>query len=146
MADKRLNANWYVIYNDINGRKIVPFNIFKHSSFAKDVEELLKSDISRVDFSEKLRRILSYYFWGKCEMEQTMCSWPVYIDGDELARINKEYEDYNTKYGHYPYKINVNPDIGKKYSIYDQVMLNFDVFCDYVWAHKIKVTGRKKII
>lgn len=146
MGNKKLNANWYVIYNDINARKIVPFNIFKHSSFAKDVERLLKSDVSRKDFSEMLRRILGCYFWGKCEYEQTICSCPVYIDGEELARANDEYEDYNTKYGHYPYKINIEPDISEKYSIYDQVMLNFEMFCDYVWAHKIQVTGGKMII
>lgn len=128
---------WNVIYDDINARQIVPFNIFKHSSFAKDVEELLKSDVSRVDFPERLRRILGYYFRGKCEYEQTICSWPVYIDSEELARANNEYEDYNTKYGHYPYKIDIEPDICEKYSICDQVMLNFEIFCDYVWAHKV---------
>lgn len=127
---------WNVIYNDMNARKIVPFNIFTHSSFAKDVEELLKSDVSIVDFMERLRRILGYYFRGKCEYEQTICSWPVYIDSEELARVNNEYENYSARYGRYPYKINIEPDIGKKYSIYDQVMLNFEVFCDYVWTHK----------
>lgn len=127
---------WNVFYNDVNARKIVQFNIFRHSGFAKDVEELLESDASIADFMEKLRQILSYYFRGKCEYEQTVCSWPVYIDGEELMRANNKYENYNIKYGHHPYKINIEPDVGEKYSIYDQVMLNFEVFCDYVWAHK----------
>lgn len=127
---------WHVTYEDINARKIVLFNIFEHSNFAKDVEELLKSDVSIADFMERLRQILSYYFRGKCEYEQTICSWPVYIDSEELARVNDKYEDYNARYGHYPYRINIKPDIGKKYSIYDQIMLNFEVFCDYVWRHK----------
>lgn len=137
---------WSVFYNDVNACKIVPFNIFRHKSFAEDVETLLKSDASMADFMEKLRQILSYYFRGKCEYEQTVCSWPVYIDGEELMRANNEYEGYNIKYGHYPYKINIEPDICEKYSIYDQVMLNFEIFCDYVWAHKIQVTGKEIII
>lgn len=127
---------WFVLYNNINARNIEKYDIFKHGGFAKDVNKLLKQSLTKQDFAEKLRREVQYYFWGRCEMEQVMCSWPVYIDDDELTRVNEEYETYNAKYGHYPYTVNVDPDVCKKICIYDQVMLNFDVFCDYVWKQK----------
>lgn len=137
MAKKECNKlSWNVLYHNVNSRQIEEYNIFKHSSFAKDVEKLLKEDLSERGFAEKLKREVQYYFWGRCEMEQMMCSWPVYIDGDELDRMNKEYEDYNEKYGHYPYKINVCPDVGRKIDIYMQVMLNFNIFCNYVLSFK----------
>jgi hypothetical protein len=127
---------WYVYIYDTNTRKVKEYDIFNHSSFAKDVKELLKYELYWSDFVDRLKRIVQYHFWGRCEMEQVICSWPVYIDGDELARINKEYEEYNEKWGHYPYKINIKPDVGRKIDIYSQVVLNFGSFCDYVLSFK----------
>lgn len=130
------SMTWNVFHHNVNSRKIEEYNIFKHSSFAKDVAELSNQDLTKEDYAEKLRRIVQYYFWSKCEMETIITSWPPYIDGDELVRLSNEYEDYNQKYGHHPYKIDVCLDVGRKIDIYKQVMLNFDVFCDYVWMHK----------
>lgn len=127
---------WNVLYNNFNARKIEEINIFKYSSFAKDVENLLKEDISKDEFADKLRRKLQYCFWSKCEWEVVVTSWPVHIDKEELDRLNFEYEDFNKKYGHYPYKINVAPEVRKKIDIYDQVILNWDIFVNYVWGHK----------
>lgn len=129
---------WYVYIYDVNARKIKEYDIFRHNSFAKDVMDLLKQDLYWADFVDKLKRTVQYYFWGRCEMEQVICSWPVYIDAEELARINKEYEEHNAKWGNYPYKINVTPDVGRKIDIYQQVVLNFGVFCDYVLSFKEK--------
>lgn len=127
---------WNVLCHNINSHKIEEYNIFKHSSFAKDIAELSNQDLTKEDYAEKLKRILQYYFWSKAEHEVVITSWPPYVDGEELSRINKEYEEYNEKWGHYPYKIDICPDVGRKIDIYTQVMLNFDVFCDYVWNYK----------
>lgn len=127
---------WNVFVNDFNLRKIQEYDIFKHSSFAKYVAKLLEQNLSKEEFAEQLRRELQYYFWSKSEHEVVITSWPPHIDGAELDRLNVEYEDFNKKYGHYPYKIDVRLDVGRKIDIYQQVMLNFDVFCDYVWNHK----------
>ena len=127
---------WNVFNEDFNSREIGVYNIFNHCRFAESVKKLLKEKITKEEFAEKLRRELSYNFWAKCEYEVVITSWPPYIDKKELDRLNAEYEEYNTKWGRYPYKINVCPDVGKKIDIYSQVMLNFNVFCDYVWSHK----------
>lgn len=127
---------WNVLYHNVNSQKIEEYNIFKHSSFVKDVKKLSNQDLTKEDYAEKLRHIVRYYFWSKCEMETVITSWPPYIDGAELDRLSTGYEDYNQKYGHYPYKIDIRLDVGRKIDIYQQVMLNFDVFCDYVWKHK----------
>lgn len=127
---------WNVFRENINRKEIVKYNIFNHGGFANEVDELLKEDVSRDEFDEKLRMILFYYFGSKAEYEVVISSWPVYIDKAELNRLNTEYEEYNKKWDHYPYKINVSPEVGKKVSVYDQVMMNLDQFVDYVWSNK----------
>lgn len=127
---------WNVFREDFNRRTIVKYNIFDNYSFTQDVKKLLKEDIPKDKFAENLRRSLFYYFGSKKEYEIVISSWPVYIDKSELDRLNTEYEKYNNKYGHYPYKINVSPEVGEKVDIYSQVMMNWDQFVEYVWSNK----------
>lgn len=127
---------WNVYREDFNHRAIVEYNIFDHSGFAQDANKLLKADIPKDEFAEQLKRSLMYWFGCKLEHEVIISSWPVYIDKAELDRINIEYEEYNNKWGHYPYKINISLDVGKKIDIYSQVMMNWDQFVEYVWSNK----------
>ena len=127
---------WNVFRENINRKEIVKYNIFNHSGFADEVDELLKEEVSKDEFDEKLRRILFYYFGSKAEYEVVITSWVPHISKEELDRLNTEYEEYNNKWGHYPYKINVSPDVGEKVSIYDQVMMNWHCFVDMVWKNK----------
>jgi hypothetical protein len=127
---------WYVYRHDFNKRTIEKWNIFKHGRFTEDVKKLLEDDITKEEFTEELKHKLRYYFWSKCEYETIITSWPCYIDQTELNRLNSDYEESAAKYGHYPYKISVAPDVGEKVDIYSQVMMNFDVFVDYVYGYK----------
>ena len=127
---------WNVYREDFNNKAIVTYNIFDHGGFARDVKKLLEEDITKDEFANQLKRSLMYWFWCKSEHEVVITSWPVYIDKTELDRINAEYEEHNNKWGHYPYKINVSPDVGEKVSIYDQVMMNWHQFIEYVWGNK----------
>ena len=127
---------WYVFRHNFNKRTIEKWNIFDHGSFAEDVEKLLKEDVTKEEFEEKLKRHVMYYYVYKCEWETIITSWPCYINKEELDRLNFEYEDYNKKYGHYPYRLNVAPDVGNKVDVADQVFLNWDHFVNYVWDYK----------
>ena len=127
---------WNVYCESFNNNSIIEYNIFNHKSFAKDVNKLLKENTIKDEFAEQLKRSLRYYFWGKSEYEVVITSWPTYIDKTELDRINIEYEEYSNKWGHYPYKINISPDVGKKIDIYSQVMMNWEQFVEYVWNNK----------
>ena len=129
---------WNVYYESFNNNSIIKYNIFNHKSFAKDVNKLLKENTTKDEFAEQLKRSLRYYFWGKSEYEVVITSWPVYIYRAELDRLNTEYQEYNNKWGHYPYDIDIVPNVGEKIDIYNQVMLNFDIFVDYVWSNKNK--------
>lgn len=97
---------WNFIRYNINSNKIETFNIFKHYSFKKEVDEILKTAKSREEFDDRLNRALMYYFWCKSEWEVLITPW--------LGNREKEV----------------------KVDVYWQVMNNKDKFFDYVWSFK----------
>lgn len=98
---------WNVFYHDINKQEIVTFNIFKHDTFNNYVKKHLKECSDKEEFAEALKRELKYYFWAKSEYEVIISPW---VGGR------------NTK------------DV--KIDICRQVMMNWDIFVDYVWNSK----------
>lgn len=125
--------NWYVYREIFNRQLIEKYNIFDHCGFRKDVKDAAKVAQTKEAFAELVQYSLRYYFWCKSEYETVITSWPPYISREELNRINTEYAEYESKWGHYPYYINISPVIGEKVDIYSQVMLNWDAFIDYLW-------------
>lgn len=100
---------WNVFWYNYNHKRIEIINIFSLSStFRKDIDELMKEKCSKKDFEERLVKILMYSFWCKSEFEITVGAWVAPNDTDTNKRVD----------------------------IYDQVMLNFDKFLDYVWSQK----------
>lgn len=129
---------WNVYYNNVNKRTIEKWNIFNHGRFAEDVEKLLEEDVTKEEFAKELKHKLRYYFWSKCEYETIITSWPCYIDQTELNRLNADYEESAAKYGHYPYRLSVDLEVGEKIDVADQVAMNWNIFVDYVWSYKEK--------
>lgn len=115
---------WNVYMGDFNSGYIKEFNIFRHVSFLDDVcktvkkyRQILKKEgtFDRAAFAEELRHQLMYYFWCKCEYEIILDHWP------PSDRTN-----------------------ARKVDIYEQVLLNFDVFTDYVWGHREELLKCRK--
>lgn len=96
---------WNVYVENINAQRIEVYNIFQHSSFKKDVLNAYKEYKNDFEqFSEKVRKSLMYHFWSKCEWEIILSDWP------PSNNFKKE-----------------------KIDVYDQVMLNWNIFIYYVW-------------
>jgi hypothetical protein len=125
---------WFV-YNERNG-KIEPYNIFNHSCFVKYVKQHIKNCDIKEDFEQVLKSELRYYFWCKAECELVITSWTARINMNELDRLNAEREEFFKRNDKDPYSLYVIPTIAEKIDVYDQVMLNWDVFVDYVWDNK----------
>lgn len=108
---------WNVYVGHFNRRTIEIFNIFNHSRFLEDIKKIARAykDTQREEFCEHMRKELLYYFWSKCE-------WEVIID-------------------HWPPKADFHD---KKVDVYEQVRLNWEPFCDYVWAHRAVLRRREK--
>ena len=90
----------------MNRGEVEATNIFDHWKFDEDVQTDLRKCQSKNDFADRFRRNLMYHFWSKCEHETIVSSWPY----TEKAAL--------------------------KIDIYQQVMLNFEIFCDYVWSKR----------
>lgn len=135
---------WYVFYKELNKNKIVKFDIFQHGRFKKDIEELLKENISKEEFEEKLDDNLRYYFWCKSEYEVVLTSWPPYLTKEELLLTNDRFLKDCEKYGDKVYKVNIKPEVAEKIDIYQQVKLNWDVFVEYIWKHKAPINQNER--
>ena len=98
---------WNVFYHNVNKQKIETFNIFEHYSFNESVKKILKKCNDKKEFAKELKFELMYYFCSKSEWEIIIFPW--------CGRLE-------------------NIDI--KVDVYDQVMLNWDVFVDYCWSNK----------
>lgn len=78
---KRINnqevvlIEWYAFYHDINRRKIIKWNIFEHSTFRDKVEDILKENLTKEEFSAQLKKELMYYMWSKSEYELILHPW-----------------------------------------------------------------------
>lgn len=140
--DKKNILMWNVLVEDINRKEIVSYNIFDHVRFVtalvKDYNKL-KRDKTLEDFEtafvERIKSNLMYYYWSKAEWEVVVTSWPPYMSLEEVDRVNNEISKYEKEYGHKPYTAHFSPVIGEKIDVYDQVMLNWDMFVEYVLSH-----------
>lgn len=135
---------WNVYCEDWNNKSIKPWNIFKHSSFRAEVDRFMdaaKHGLNRENFEAEIKRYLMYYFWGKAEHEIILTSWPPHIDAQrELPRLVKEKEEATAK-GHNRYYLDVHLPVAEKIDIYDQVMMNWKHFIDYLWNEKENNNG-----
>ena len=69
-----MKPNWLVLYFDSNNQIFRGFDIFSHSSFAKEFSELKKDNFE--SFQTDLMNLIKYYFWAKCEYELVLGDWP----------------------------------------------------------------------
>lgn len=99
---------WNVYIYNINKKRIEPFNIFNHYGFIGNVQKAVSKYKNKYDFESQLRSELFYHYWSKSEWEVIIAPW---CGGD---RENDAI----------------------KVDVYSQVILNWDLFVDYVWEHR----------
>ena len=116
---------WNVYKKEWNENKLEVFNIFEHSLFWEEIQKLKKKykRDNNINLKERVRIYLFYYFGSKCEYEITLTSFPVYIDKEEIDKIKKSENKYCE---------NIDLQVEKKVDIYEQVMMNYDIFFDYL--------------
>ena len=110
------SLTWNVYVSDFNRKIITSHNIFNHGGFVEDCQKAYKKHKDDRDaFLEEVRRSLMYWYWSKCE-------WEIIID-------------------HWPHRDNAREE---KIDVYDQVMLNWPVFSEYVWNNRDEFKVRRK--
>jgi hypothetical protein len=102
---------WNVFCENFNRKSIEVYNVFNHYGFLKDCIEISqKLSDDEENFKDQIKRSLMYFFWSKCEWEIILSDWPP----------SKKFND-------------------KKVSVYDQIMLNWDIFIDYIWNNRLEL-------
>ena len=114
-----MNVNRELTYNvyeeDFNRKEIVVRNIFTHQSFYDSLVKIKKEcKDDFAAFSDRVQKSLMYYYWSKCEYEIILSGWPPKDDFKQ-----------------------------EKVDIYSQVMLNWDIFIQYLWGNKNLIKTRK---
>ena len=113
---------WNVYIENVNANRIEVYNVFKHGGFLKRCKEALSEWMYNFGFpddmgrlAEDIRVTAQYYFWSKCEWEIVLSGWP---PSDRTQN--------------------------KKIDVYDQLMLNFRRFFDYIWEHRYDILESKE--
>lgn len=134
---------WNVFVEDINARKIEVHNIFDHHRFMEDLVDIKKEVMNdRNAFADKVRTSLMYFYWSKCEWEVVVTSWPPYVNGSEIGKLEFERNNAIENYGGF-IRASVNLETDKKIDVYDQVMMNWDVFIEYLWNNRYLIKKPK---
>lgn len=108
---------WNVYVGDFNARTVRSYNVFDHGGFVDDLKKASrKHGEDRGAFEEEMRRSLMYWYWSKCEWEVVVSHWPPLDDGKGDIKVD----------------------------VFDQVWMNWRLFCDYVWEHRGKLRKGKK--
>ena len=127
---------WNVFVENINDRKIEVHNVFNHHSFMKDLIKINKKHKDDFyNFAKEVKHTLMYHYWSKSEWEVVVTSFPPYINEKEFLRLNLERDERIQKYGRF-IRESVNLETGKKVDVYDQVMMNWDHFINYLWENR----------
>lgn len=104
MANNAL-PQWFVYYHSHMDRKIKSLDIFGHVAFAEKFEKIRLKKLPKEEFAKEVRSILFYHYNSKFEYEVLISSLSEYRNRDEEIKVD----------------------------IYSQVMLNWDVFIDYIY-------------
>lgn len=108
----KYNLSWYVYRQDLNSGKIAPWDIFEHGRFRQDIIELL--------IAKRLNENMDKVDFAKDVKSDLMY---YFWSKAEYEIILKNW---------------IGKDCEIKIDVYDQVMLNFDKFVDYLLRVKRK--------
>lgn len=117
--------SWYVYMYNHEKKTIEKKDIFKGGHWEIVIDALMHQSYTKDDFAAKLKQKFMSHYWSRCEYEIVLTSWPTYISHEELERLKKEDND-NTRYP-------VNLTVANKIDVFDQLLMNWPQFVDYIW-------------
>ena len=86
---KQVDFEWYVLNENRNTHKIVPYNIFNNIRVNERTNELCaryKKELTFEMFVEELRKIIQYQEWSRCEYEIMVNG--LFNDDDKWQKID----------------------------------------------------------
>ena len=148
--EDKSNLVWNVII--INNGDCEVRNIFEYNwPFLENGLLVAKKKHSKdyKKFADHIRNWLQYEYWSRVQYEMVISGWPSKAlykkDMDdlnralqaEIARCKQNGWDETRAYVHAPM------DNAKRIDVYQQIMINWDRFIQYVWDNKRLITKKK---
>ena len=127
-------CKWYVYRENFNKKTIEKFNIIT-KDFIDKFKQWKKDYVTKESVAAQIESYLMYYYWSKSEYEIVLTSFPPYIKCEELHYLIKRRDKHFEEWEDYPNVLIPQLTVEEKIDIYDQVMLNWDAFIDYVWEN-----------
>ena len=136
-----MNLKWNVLYHDFNSDSFKYYNILERGGFSMYICKHLKESATKMEFAEKIKSELRYYFWSKAEWEIVVTKkdnriiiapWCGSKNMPELDVTEDKEFDWPLFYDWIAYK-KYAVDGAIKIDVFDQVMFNFIEFVNYVW-------------
>lgn len=121
---------WNVFLYDINRNEIQSWNIFNHGRFTVDMIKCLDTCRDKLEFTTELKRDVMYYFGFKVEYETCITEPFPCVTKQEIERLAAEDVQYRE---------HVNLECGKKIDVYQQIMMNYRHFIDYLWSNRERI-------
>ena len=164
---------WNVYKEDVNSKEIEIYNVFNHGGFIEGLNKMFKdikkeqSNYLKVnnlqglltsreakkyskhmeEFEDGcLRKVCAYYFWSKSEYEIVLTSWPPYMDVEVIDKLKQEVDEHDSKLSWKQQRINVPLEVSMKIDIYEQLLLNWNAFKNYVFEHEKEIKKEFKEI
>ena len=117
--------SYKVYFEDFNTREIVHYDIFSGDYWYNKAKDLKTAHPDFTEWRKAFQSELMSRYWCRSEYEIVLTSWPPYVERAELERLRSEDLP--------KYRANIDLSVEEKIDIYDQIMLNADIFFNYVW-------------
>ena len=105
---------WKVFVSDFNGKEINEYNVFDHMRFYEDCKKNARKNIHNYEAFCEQLRIDLMYYFW------SKCEWEIILTDWPRGEHSE------------------------KIDVWDQVRLNWEHFCNYVWAHGAELRRREK--
>ena len=139
---------WGIYYNDSNTNddNITQYNLFDLNwpmlGALYCINRVCKTEDDFDFFAKEVNMAICHNVWSRCEYEVIVTSWPFFIDEEQLDKIIKEKENNESEDEMFVRRaINVK---GIKIDPYQQVMMNWDAFINYLWENRRLLKRYKK--
>lgn len=143
--DDKTKLVWNVIVE--NNRNIEQRNVFNYNwPFRARIYRAYRDFEDNFDeFSKAVKEALMHEYWSRTEYEIIISPWPSHIDENELKRLNQELKENKARYSNSTYNF-VHPNIpgSVKIDIYEQILMNWSNFINYLWTNKHYIKEFKK--
>ena len=145
--------DWNVIIGNFNSNDFKLFNILgKDGYLLNDIKVKVKRKIIDPEdfnsFAKEVQSSLMYQYWSRTEYEIILTSWPTFMSIENFEKTKAEYEaakkihEENGWKG--PYHIHPYLDTEEKIDVYEQVMMNWIPFINYLWNNRYTFLTKKK--